>query len=31
MSGDFGGVAKDVQGEIASVVCRTVEEEIKAT
>lgn len=31
MSGDFAGIAREVRGEVVSVVCRTVEEEVKAT
>jgi len=31
VSGDFGGIAREVKGEVVSVVCRAVEGEIKST
>ena len=31
VSGDFAGIAREVRGEVVSVVCRTVEEQLKTT
>ena len=31
MSGDFAGIARELKGEVVSVVCRAVEDEIKST